>query len=393
MVIQIDGGSSNNKGAQLMLYAVLKEIEQTHPDAHVLINNENTDLNAVSSFTNLDIKKVQSNTWRNIIRRFRVVTILNKICEPLSYRFTLKVPHRGVDVIFNIGGFQFGDQWHHNSKSNKSWKRYLKKMQQYGTRVVFLPQAFGPFEKEGSKQIVSIIDRYSSVLVARDNISHDLLSKQGLTHAKLLMYPDFTSSVDGVESKYSKLSQGKVCIIPNKKMVLQGDILEEEYVNNIAEVVNFVESKGKKVFLLNHEGKGDQILCEQIIKKCHTPIDIYSSSNALVTKGIIATSYLVISSRFHGVANALNSCVPCLASSWSHKYQKLLEDYGMHNNIVDYKNLPDLFDKLIVYLDETTNVKVRAELADAIAKVRNSCSNMWADVWKIVDNSGNCNIL
>ena len=126
MVIQIDGGSSTNKGAQLMLYAVLKEIEQTHPDAHVLINNEYTDMKAVCAYTKLDVRKVQSNTRRNLISRFHVFTILNKICKPISYRFSLKIPKRGVDVLFNIGGFQFGDQWKHNPQSNSNWERYLK---------------------------------------------------------------------------------------------------------------------------------------------------------------------------------------------------------------------------------------------------------------------------
>lgn len=389
MVIQIDGGSSTNKGAQLMLHACLHAIAEKYPDAKVIINNDNTDLAYFRKLYNLKIYKRQSNSYRRFITKFRIHAICNKILPNLAWVFSLKVPAKGVDLLLNIGGFQFGDQWKHNHRTNKFWERYLKKMKQYGTETVFLPQAFGPFEKESSKEIVSILDRYSSVLVARDSISQEMLSKQGVSHARLLMYPDFTSSVSGVESKYSKLCQGKVCVIPNMKMVLQSNISEKEYINNIVEVIDFVRSKGRDVFLLNHEGKGDQALCEQIRKKCQTSIDIFSPNDALVTKGIISTSYLVISSRFHGVVNALNSCVPCLASSWSHKYQKLLEDYGMRDNVVDYKNLPDLFEKLSNYLDGNTNAMVRKELEAAVAKTRATCSDMWNEVWTTIDNSDN----
>ena len=146
MVIQIDGGSSNNKGAQLMLHACLLAIREKHPEATVFLNNDYADVENLTKLYGLNIKKRQSNSWRKFVAKTRLSGIFNKLMPSFTWYFSLKIPVKGVDMLLNIGGFQFGDQWNHSKQSNIDWERYLSKMHKYGTRITFMPQAFGPFE-------------------------------------------------------------------------------------------------------------------------------------------------------------------------------------------------------------------------------------------------------
>ena len=43
---------------------------------------------------------------------------------------------------------------------------------------------------------------------------------------------------------------------------------------------------------------------------------------------LAADARIVITGRFHGLANGLSMGVPCHAISWSHKYGELLDDFG-----------------------------------------------------------------
>ena len=382
MVVQIDGGSSTNKGAQLMLYAVLQEIQSKHPAARIYLNNEHSDLPALrNTFKGLDIRKRQSNRWRNIVSKLKLASLAYKIYKPLSWRFSLRVPYKGVDILLNIGGFQFGDQWKHDTNSNASWKHYLSKMKEYGTKIIFLPQALGPFEKKGSREIVRILGAYSDIVMARDQVSYNYIDALHPSKAKISVFPDFTATVAGIPSSQSELAKGKVCIIPNSKMISQGVNTEEDFVNGIIHIIDHIQNVGRQVVLLNHEGPGDYRLCQSINESLNNKVEILQSNNALVTKGIIAASYLTISSRFHGVANALSSGVPCLATSWSHKYQKLMEDYGQKECMIDYSDKDDAVSKIEKLLNSEYNNIIRSTLKIAREKIIGINGDMWEAVW------------
>lgn len=381
--IQIDGGSSTNKGAQLMLHACLHAIVEKYPDAVVFINNDNSDLSQLRKLYKLKILKRQSNLYRKLIIKFRIHAICYKLFPNLAWLFSLKVPAKGVDLLLNIGGFQFGDQWKHNKVTNKNWERYLSKMRSYGSKIIFMPQAFGPFENNNSKEMCEILDKYSDVLIVRDEMSKKYLDQLDIQHCKVVVYPDFTSSVQGCScEKYASFS-GKVCIIPNSKMIAQGTVCESKYLDAIVAMIKFISEKGYTSFLLNHEGHGDFVLCKKIKEKLGEDLQIINGTNAITTKGIIASSYMVISSRFHGVANSLNSAVPCLATSWSHKYKMLFKEYGQNNTILDFNNMPQVFISISNYLDEEKNEEIRIKLLEAVDRVKIVNASMWEYIWNL----------
>lgn len=113
-------------------------------------------------------------------------------------------------------------------------------------------------------------------------------------------------------------------------------------------------------------------------------IQVVNGLDAVQTKGVIASSYMVISSRFHGVANALSSGVPCLASSWSHKYQKLLEEFDQGDCLVDLTDMEGTLAKVDRMLDADNNANTRHILKEKTQLLVAKNQEMWDFVWNTI---------
>ena len=381
MIIQLDGGASTNKGAQLMMVAVIQEMKQRFPDAKLIINNNNPDEAFIKSLYGANYVILRKSSFYKWVNRFHIVRLTSHFSRKLANYFTVKHAVKGADVVLNIGGFQFGDQWNHTENGNKNWKDYLKKLHNYGAKYVFLPQAFGPFEKKSSKQILEILNENADYLIARDDISYNYLLSEKVNKDKVLLYPDFTASVTGVETEYSKQHKEKVCVIPNSKIIQTGVMNKDAYVSSIIKLINHIYEKGKDVVLLNHEGAGDYKLCKDIASQTSNKVAIVTGLNAIETKGVIASSYMVVSSRFHGVANSLSSGVPCLATSWSHKYKKLLEEFKQDDCLLDLTNFEEAIPIIDGMLDVERNNAIRKMLAQMNVVVKAKNREMWDKIW------------
>jgi colanic acid/amylovoran biosynthesis protein len=164
-------------------------------------------------------------------------------------------------------------------------------------------------------------------------------------------------------------------------MVDKGVITLQDYLRIIKAIIREVNVSGRTAFLLNHEGLGDEKLCFTLSKE--TGLDVLTGLNALEVKGVISKSYLCISSRFHGVASALNSDVPCLATSWSHKYEELFKDYGQTECVLDISNLEETIKKVKSYLDPAINQTVKTNINMFVPKIKDQTMKMWKAIWAI----------
>lgn len=137
------------------------------------------------------------------------------------------------------------------------------------------------------------------------------------------------------------------------------------------------------VYLLNHEGKNDEYFALQCKDALCEDIEVVTGLNALEVKGLIGSSYMCITSRFHGLASALNSCVPTLATSWSHKYGELYKDYGLEGMVLDPTNPRSYLDMVNSLLDLDTNNKIRQHLMKVHPLLVSKTKEMWNWIWKI----------
>ncbi|MDR7127771.1 colanic acid/amylovoran biosynthesis protein [Algoriphagus sp. 4150] len=378
MKIQIDGTNTANKGAELMLYAILQEIERRFSNSVVFYNPNSVD-NPIPILTDLQFKT--RFPINNKLNRYPL-GILRRLGLPHSY-FTPKYANKDIDIVLDGGGFQFSDQWNYSTKSLDVMENYYSKLKKNKTKLIFLSQAFGPFNTENGKRSVKIISKYADLIVARELISYNYLLAAGANESKVICFPDFTLPVSGANIDRFSHVKGKVCIIPNKKMITHAGNNSSQYLFFVKSLVRVIESSGLEVFLLNHESSGDFNLCKNINKELGGHLEILTNLNALEVKGVIGISYAVISSRFHGVASALSQGIPCMATSWNHKYEMLFKDYNQSGMILKLDDVDQLAVDLQKILDYDSNREISAELLREKAHLSTRISDMWEKVWKI----------
>jgi len=388
MKIQIDGTNTVNKGAELMLYAVLEQIEKSHIHAEVIFNTSSASKSARYINTDLNFHKrwIMEHCGK-VIYKLKIEEIFNRLHLPDTW-LTRKYVCSGIDVVLDAGGFQFSDQWKHNKRNCNEWNAYYSKLKKNGTQIILLPQAFGPFYTAGGQEIAKILDKYVDLIFARDAISQQYLLEAGVSPHKIKLYPDFTSLVEGEFPVQYAQFKGKVCIIPNVKMIEKAAIDSIVYLSFLENLTKYILAHDKDVFLLNHESEGDWQLCQLINERMGRSFPIVSGLTAKETKGVIANSYMAVSSRFHGVASALNSSVPCLATGWSHKYEMLFNDFGEKDRLIDVKeSFANIARKIDFVLSEEGNHVCREQLTLNKKSVQERNKQMWKQIWEFIANS------
>lgn len=381
MRIVLNGVETNNKGAELMLYAILQEVERRFPDAEVMIPYENNPQGLEYVDTPLKFRYKPYPRFKNLVYRLKLGGILRRLGLYCNWIYD-KEAVSNTDYFIDGSGFAFSDQWQISASSIKFWKNQLEGYRRQGTKIIFLPQAFGPVKLKETRELISLLGEYANVIMPRERISMKYVEECKVNPSKIKLFTDFTSLVHAeAPSQYNHL-RGAICIIPNKRMIDKGTISLDNYLKILTSIIGKAQSAGKNVYLLNHEGKRDEELAYMCSEKLGGKVEVLTGLKGLEVKGLISTSYLCITSRFHGVASALNSCVPCLATSWSHKYEELFKDYGMSNCVLDVTDVDKCIVKVSEFIDEVHNSSVRKQLAERLPLIQTQTKKMWEEVWK-----------
>lgn len=378
MKIVLSGVETNNKGAELMLYAILQEVERRHPNAEVYIEPE-------MNMQGLDYvqTKVNLRYWpfANFVNKTHLKGIFCRLHLPLRWLKDTRAVK--ADYFLDGSGFCFSDQCGMWGRKANWWESVLKRQYENGAKIVFLPQAFGPLEQDDTKNAIRVLNKYAALIMPRESVSYDYIEKSGLVDMqKVRIFTDFTSLLEGVfPIKYEQLRDG-ICVIPNMKMIDKGSISMEDYLELLSSIIDEGKKSGHPVYLLNHEGKKDEWLASECRKRLNNSIEVVSNINALEVKGLIASAYLVVTSRFHGLASSLNSCVPSLATSWSHKYSELFKDYGLDDYVLPLDDIDAAVEMVKGLIDERTNVEVRNKLEEKKSAIQEQSRKMWKLVWE-----------
>ncbi|WP_372767939.1 polysaccharide pyruvyl transferase family protein [Pseudoalteromonas sp.] len=378
--IEIKGVQFSNKGAELMLEAILQQLDK-HLGEYQL---------TLSPGRNLPyIKRAKLGAWQKLSFRrgsFDLTGVLAKL--PKKVRKLLKrfgiVTEADVDVILNACGFAYGDQWPLTDLRNTA--KEIKRFNKAGKPYIILPQALGPFNRPELKEFAEVLINDASITFARDDISFQECKKLDKSN-NLFKSPDFTALLEVLQ--VGKTNENTICLIPNNKVVSKYhsvDAMQQKkaYYDFWINSARFFIDKGYFVEVLNHEGKEDREICEAIINTLNNKqIALVDGLSATEIKALIGRCDAVVSSRFHGCVSALCQGVPCLATSWSHKYEMLYGEYGLSENVIDFQlGTEQLKNKLNDFLNDLTN-QASISLSHA-KKVKEQNKQMWQQVVAII---------
>ena len=326
MNIEIKGVQFINKGAELMLHAILQQLSELAPNANIVLRP----------------KKGAPYHKRIGVGAFQKLTLTKSIFDlniisywlPKRFRTWLMnqwgvITEADIDILLDASGFAYGDQW--SSMALRQLAKEVNRFHDKGKVYIFMPQALGPFSRKEDQQRLSKSLPNASLILAREKSSFQNVSSLGVPEDLLMQYPDFTNLLKGQCPPYFDYDKPVFLVIPNSKMLSDKNddsVWHNEYIPTLLNAISYATEQGLTPIVLNHEGPEDQRICDLLVGQFDKPIKLIQEDNPLYVKGIIGQSKLVLCSRFHGCVSALSQGVPCIATSWSYKYERLFEDYN-----------------------------------------------------------------
>lgn len=378
MKIQIDGVGTHNKGAELMLRAIIQHF---------------SDHNAVISVGKGNIKQHEFQALN--LSKSPQPSVLHQMIYLLSGYPTKSVTKCKVRLLLDSSGFKYGDFWDNSRSWGANFKEslYLRFYKKLGAKIIFLPQAFGPFSTPKSRFRIRNIVKNADLVFYRDLSSKEYLEAaitSELLRKKLQYAPDFTGSFSFEKETQIKdeKKRPKVGMIPNSKMI-ESECFKsmDEYVDFLSSLVTTYQSIGLDVSLINHTGSEDAEVIDKLYQNLSSTKNVFlvSNENALDLKNDVGECDFVVASRFHGVINALSQGIPTICLGWSHKYQRIMEDYDAIDYYVKMDNSRKMLDEIIKLsaTDQLNEVKERIENRRGFwfSKIEN--------MWKTIDKSLN----
>ena len=196
MKIVVSGVGITNKGAELMLYAILQEIERKHPNAVVFLPRGVAKRGLGLSYikTQLKLKRVPCPLWKRAAARLHIPGILRRLHLPYLFLLDTSIV-KGAAYFLDASGFAFSDQWNPNKATVKRWESALKGYRKEGAKVVFLPQAFGPAKQGDTQRLIALLNEYADIIMPREKTSLEYLRQCNINEEKTRVFTDFTSLV------------------------------------------------------------------------------------------------------------------------------------------------------------------------------------------------------
>lgn len=292
------------------------------------------------------------------------------------------VPVRDVDLVLDASGFAFGDQ--HPLQRSERFARSVKRWRDQGKKVILLPQALGPFENRGTRDAFTAVIESATLIYARDETSLENVNNlaDGLDHVRLA--PDFTCLVRP-QLNIKGDGQRRVCIVPNDRMIekASSSVEADGYINLLKDCIETVDKVDLAPVMLVH-GDEDRALSEAVLNRLEQDIEIVQLEDPVEIKRFIGESFLLIGSRYHALVSALTQGIPCIATSWSHKYKTLFREYGCEQMILPVPAERALVDKCIGYATGTERIYLVDALKDHASRVEIQVRAMWEEIDKEV---------
>ena len=375
MLIEIRGTGFSNKGAELMLHAILQKVGDAFPDACFAMNpTKSGDY----------LQRARLGLYQKI--RFQRYGVRLGWMIPSEYRRRYGlVLDDDVDVVLDASGFGYGDQC--GDKWTLAMARDVRAWKKRGIKIILLPQAMGPFTPNHIRKAFTFVVENADLVFPRDEVSYKHVTDLVGERENILRFPDFTNIASATMPLNAESFQGRFCLIPNYQMIKKiSDEQSARYASFCVKCIKNLVGFGHRPFILVHGGDQDLGLAEKIVSELEDKVDIIKESDALKIKGILGLCAGVISSRYHGLVSALSQGVPALATSWSHKYEMLFKEYGIQDGCLPVSIEPkELTEQIRRITDDNSRKKIIAKITKASAIYKEQTELMWQKVFSVIE--------
>ena len=380
MMIEVRKAGFINKGAELMLLSVLDRVGREMPDADLVMA---PDLKK-SPYRKRAVLGLYQKVW---FQRYGVQWGCLGGLVPRGMReFFGLVLDPEVDAVLDASGFSYSDQV--GLSSIRATARAMKRWKKRGTKVILLPQAFGPFEDRKIRESMRCIAENADLIFARDEISYNYMADIAGEKEHIRIAPDFTCLLDGNAPEWFDPHESRFCIIPNHRMLEKTSASDSAgYVSFLGKCCRYLHECGEKPFFLIHEGEKDLAIAKGIIDDLGFDIPILTEDDPLVLKGILGECYGVIGSRFHGLVSSLSQGIPSLAVGWSHKYEMLFRDYGFPDGLLSVTATdPEIESRINLLINKQSHNTLSTGLLTEAQKQKALTRGMWESVFSVLNS-------
>ncbi|MEP2774899.1 MAG: polysaccharide pyruvyl transferase family protein [Luteolibacter sp.] len=374
--IEIFGTGTHNRGAELMALAIAQRVRQRFPSARIVVPPQLWDFESRTRngfFLN----------WDYVGKLAKTRCLLTKAASRRFPNVCGMIPPDEVDVVLDASGFAFSDQW--GPETARILLRKMERAERKSQRLVFMPQAFGPFRNpEVARTCKDLLNR-ADLVFARDPKSLSEVRELGLS-TDVILSPDFTVGLPATACRFQGLPKTYSAIVPNRRM-MDKTTDQETYLSFIRTAVDMLRNAGLNPIFVLHDAKEDAKVVRKL-PEAYQQLPIFEHSDPLILKHVLGRARCVVGSRFHALVSALSQGVPCIGAGWSHKYPELFKLFGCADMLV--RDLADssLISRLIT---EVANPSSSAELSERIllhaAQVKNDNDHMWNRVLDIIGST------
>lgn len=372
MIVLVEGVSFVNKGAQLMLAAIVQQLHEASIEV------------AVSPYVGTFHERASYGLLQSFQVRSigRLGPIIQAVIRPGYRKLFGLAADADCGALLDASGFFLGDQWMFSPGRRRKLYRFGD-FKRSNKPIILMPQAFGPFEVNTqmsafARDLLSLVD----LVYARDECSLRYLRALVPDHPGLRLAPDFTALLKGSEPQGLRLGPAPAAVIPNNQMLVHGQIGENTYINFLAESVKVLRSNGLDPFILLHETSLDRALAAKV-RSLVPDISVLEEDDARVLKGIMRHCVVTVGSRFHGLVSALSEGVPSIGTGWSHKYQALFSEFGCPECLIDLRSDGKRLATLVAELVSCHDARRQSLLERAIG-IRERIRAMWSEIGQIL---------
>jgi len=324
--------TNSNLGDDLFLYVLCNR----YPNERFLIESEQK-----NQLERLGLKNLI------IVNKNRFISFISKVETKLfSTSFIKKLylkKYGTVKSYIQIGGSLFMEENNWEIKLERH-KKFLNKNLPY----YLIGCNFGPYKtNKYYNKYKEVFLNYTDVCF-RDKNSYDLFSEN--LNSRCADDVVFNLEKDVNYDKKNMITISPIELIGRKDL----EEHRENYINKIIEIIEYYSKRSYEICMLSFcPPEGDSRIIQVIKNKTKVDIKVveYNSNVSEIIK-IIASSKLVVATRFHAMILSIISGVPVLPLIYSDKMTNVLNDIGSYSYRIQIQSIDNLDIKEVLKIEE-----------------------------------------